>query len=191
MLDWNSLYKSGTDFGTLPEGVLDNVLSHVSLKASKTFLDIGCGTGHLTRMMHDRGYVGLGVDLSAEAVEIAKSRSTEVDYREFDVDTDEFSTLGGPFGLIICKHVYAFVGDKDRFLEHVRQLLESDGLFMLLTPLAGRVTDEKRNIAVDADELRRQVAQYFSTVEDRELLSGQLLLLAPNALPGLPTPDSG
>lgn len=178
MLDWNSIYKSGRDFGVMPDPVVDMILTYTNPAASKTFLDIGCGTGQLTRALHERGYTGLGIDLSHEAVAIAKSKTNDITYKTFDIEKEDASTLGGPYGLITCKHVYAFIEDRNTFLEKVSKLLESDGVFILLTPLKDKVPEEKKNIAVDTTKLRNEVAQYFRVIEDRELVSGQLLILS-------------
>lgn len=178
MLDWNSIYKSGKDFGMLPDSVVDMILTYVNPKASKTFLDIGSGTGHLTRLLHDRGYTGLGIDVSGEAIAIAESRADSINYREFDVDQEDVTLLTGPYGLITCKHVYAFIKHKNSFLKNASGLLEENGLFVLLTPLIGKVPNERNNIAVDSEKLRNDVAQYFTIVADRELKSGQMLILS-------------
>src|SRR6266571_8402265 len=102
MLDWNSLYKSGRDFGPLPDPVIDQFLEHSDPKASKTFLDIGCGTGQLSRSLAERGYRGLGIDLSKEATSIASSRNQSVSYKQFDIERYDPKLLNGPYGLITC-----------------------------------------------------------------------------------------
>src|SRR6266705_1176038 len=124
MLDWNSVYKAGRDFGVIPDPVVDTFLKHTKPEASKTFLDIGCGTGQLSRSLRERGYSGLGIDLSEEAISIASSRNQDIAYRLFDIERDDIKLLNGPYGLITCKHVYAFISDKKRFLRNVKELLE-------------------------------------------------------------------
>ncbi len=90
MLDWNSIYKSGKDFGIIPEVIVDQILSFTEKKSS-TFLDIGCGTGQLSRSLYDKEYTGLGIDLSEEAVKIATSKNTFITYKALDIETADIN----------------------------------------------------------------------------------------------------
>ena len=177
MLDWNALYKSGRDFGLLPDAIADLIVSFAGDNASKTLLDIGCGTGHLTRLFSERGYACLGIDTSSEAITIAQSRSDRVEYKIFDMQSQDIETLGGPFGIVTCKHVYAFIDDKELFLDQVLKLLERDGIFVVLTPLLEDVDEGKRAIAVSGAQIRNDLSKKFTVVLDKSLKSGQLFVL--------------
>lgn len=177
MLDWNAIYATGRDFSILPDAIVDFIVAHTVADAPKTFLDVGCGTGWLTRELFQRGYTGIGIDASTEAIAIARSRSQDVEYRVFDIEGD-IAELNVQPGLITCKHVYAFIVDKPLFLEKVAKLLAPNGTFALLTPLL-ESTPEKPSIAVDGAELRRGVARVFDIVVDKSLASGQLLIVRP------------
>lgn len=176
MLDWNFIYKSGRDFGELPEPVLDMALGYADSKASKTFLDIGCGTGHLTRLLYAKGYSGLGIDTSKEAIAIARSRSKDVSYKVLDITSEDAELLVKSYGMITCKHVYAFIADKNLFLSRVAEHLEERGIFVLLTPLI-EDAPEKSGIAVDGTQVRKDIDKHFSVTFDKKLKSGQLFIL--------------
>jgi len=178
MLDWNAIYRSGRDFGELPEAIVDMILSYTDSDASKTFLDIGCGTGHLARLLHMKGYSGLGIDTSEEAIALARSRSGDIDYGVATI-SDEDGLLADSYGLITCKHVYAFIADKNLFLSKVAEQLEKEGTFVLLTPLI-EDTLEKPGIAVDGTQLRKDIDTFFSVSLDKKLKSGQLFILKLN-----------
>lgn len=180
MLDWNAIYKSGRDFGELPEAVVDMILSYADSNAPKTFLDIGCGTGHLTRLLHAKGYSGLGIDPSEEAITIARSRSKDISYEVLDILDEESKQLAKSYGLITCKHVYAFIPNKNLFLSKVTEKLEKDGTFMLLTPLVEDMP-EKPEIAVDGVQFRKDIEKFFTISLDRKLKSGQLFILKPKS----------
>jgi len=49
--------------------------------AGCTVLDAGCGTGYLSRKLHERGARVIGVDFSEEMIRIANSKPTSIDYR--------------------------------------------------------------------------------------------------------------
>lgn len=176
MLDWNAVYKSGRDFGEIPEAVVDMILSYTDTNASKTFLDIGCGTGHLTRLLETRGYSGIGVDASEEAIAIAKSRSKDINYEVLDILKDDNGKLAASYGLITCKHVYAFIPNKSLFLSKVAEKLEKNGTFMLLTPLVEDMS-ERPEIAVYGVQLRKDIDRFFTVSLDKKLKSGQLFIL--------------
>lgn len=178
MLDWNSLYASGKDFGILPENVIDFIIENTDSKSSKELLDIGCGTGQLTRSFEDRGYICLGIDPSSEAIKIASSRSSQSRY---EVGTLQTLNLTNPYGLITCKHVYAFINDKPAFLQQVANLLLANGSFVIITPLAEDTPADKHAITADGATLRQDLSKYFTSIIDRPLKSGQLFILKPKA----------
>ncbi|MCA9338252.1 class I SAM-dependent methyltransferase [Candidatus Saccharibacteria bacterium] len=177
MIDWNSLYKAGRDYGILPPSVVDFITTNTLPTAPKTHLDIGCGTGKLTRDLHERSYDSTGIDTASVAIEIAKSRSSDVTYMVHDISTDNNNNLTHThYGLITCKHVYAFIPNKQKFLHEVSSLLDANGTFALLTPLL-ESSPEKPGIAVDGPQLRQDLAAVFEIIVDKELLSGQLFIL--------------
>jgi SAM-dependent methyltransferase len=47
--------------------------------------DVGCGPGHVTRYLHDRGVDVCGVDLSAGMVERARGLNPGIDFRQGDM----------------------------------------------------------------------------------------------------------
>jgi SAM-dependent methyltransferase len=52
-------------------------------------VDLGCGTGLLARKLIDAGYDVLGIDISGEMIELARSRTPEAEFRVgslFEVD---------------------------------------------------------------------------------------------------------
>lgn len=70
---------------------------------SRTLLDVGCGTGRLTRAAARRVGRAVGVDLSPGMVETARARTparSPVEYRIADVMTDEIP--GAPFDAVLA-----------------------------------------------------------------------------------------
>ena len=46
-----------------------------------TVLDAGCGTGYLSRKLHDRGARVMGIDFSERMIEIARAHNPDIDFR--------------------------------------------------------------------------------------------------------------
>ncbi len=73
--------------------------------------------------------------------------------------------------LITCKLVYAFIQNKPLFLKRVAQLLDPQGLFVVITPLVGSMPPERRSIAVSEDDVNVLYRQFkkIASYEEREL----------------------
>ena len=49
--------------------------------SGRTVLDAGCGTGYLSRKLHEHGARVIGVDFSKDMIRIARSKLASIDYR--------------------------------------------------------------------------------------------------------------
>lgn len=67
-------------------------------------LDAGCGTGYLSRKLHECGAHVIGVDFSGEMIRIARSKAAHIDFR---VDScSELGTIGdGSIDIVIANYV--------------------------------------------------------------------------------------
>ncbi|MGH7196777.1 MAG: class I SAM-dependent methyltransferase [Candidatus Saccharimonadales bacterium] len=165
---WSGYYNQGKDFGLMTSQALTKLLSYVDGGIPKTNLDIGCGTGQLTRELYHRGYSCVGVDASAKAVEIARSLTVRegLEYQHFDIEVGNPTELPKhPYSLITCKLVYAFIKEKPTFLHKVAALLSEGGKFVVITPLLSDVPPEKAGIAVDLEQATAELLELFSKVE--------------------------
>src|SRR5688572_1600088 len=108
---WSAWYDQDKDFILISSQAVSKILGNLDESLPKTHLDIGCGTGQLTRELYHRGYTCIGIDASSSAVKIAKSLTVRdgLRYLQFNADDGDFKTLPGqPYSLITCKLVYAF-----------------------------------------------------------------------------------
>lgn len=163
---WDECYMDGRDFRILLHESITRLLSYVDSDAEKTCLDIGCGTGQLTRELIHRGYRCTGIDVSPKAIGIASSLtvSGKARYVCLDIEQDTWQLLR-QYGLITCKYVYAFISNKRSFLQEVAKHLKEGGIFFMVTPLAHDVPIEKRSIAVDFEQTMAELQGVFSTVD--------------------------
>ena len=123
---------------------LDRVLAAVQETAPGSqppaLLDVGCGTGRLSRRLYDRGFSVLGVDVNPDAVRTAQDLAAAAPGRslrfvERDFAADRAPRIdGGPFDVVVCQLVLSIIGDARRrsnLLRHVREHLRPGGWLYL------------------------------------------------------------
>lgn len=92
-------------------------------------LDIGCGTGHLTATIADRGADVLGIDASGEMVAGARETYPDLDFRHADART---FAPEKQFDAVFSNAAIHWIpdDDQDAMLESVRSALVPDGRFV-------------------------------------------------------------
>lgn len=104
-------------------------------KKPSLVLDLGCGTGNFCIEMAKRGYEMIGVDISADMLSCAKTKSEEqgVDILYLNQDMTNFE-LYGTVDTIVCLmdslNYILYKKDIKRMLKLVKNYLNPDGLFI-------------------------------------------------------------
>ena len=98
-------------------------------------VDLGCGTGSLTKLLAKKGYDMIGIDNSVEMLEIAKSKSEDIkeDILYLAQDMRELDLYGSAKGFLsICDSMNYILEYEDfvTVLERVKLFLEPDGVFI-------------------------------------------------------------
>jgi ubiquinone/menaquinone biosynthesis C-methylase UbiE len=99
--------------------------------ASDRILDLGCGTGIVSRILRERlgGAANIvGVDVSAPMIEKARSVAPEVDFRQANAMDLPFPD--GSFDIVLCQEMLQFVPDRLAALREVRRVLMPGGRFI-------------------------------------------------------------
>ena len=100
--------------------------------ADGLLLDLGCGTGKLTRAMADYGYDMIGVDYSYEMLDIAKSQSEESilyllqDMREFEL----YGTVKGIYSACDCMNYILEEDELREVFALANNYLDPGGIFV-------------------------------------------------------------
>jgi SAM-dependent methyltransferase len=102
----------------------------------RRLLDFGCGTGLFLDIAHRRGFDCYGVDLAADAVELARQKpSGRRAYHGTPLEVPQLAA--GGFDVITMWSVLAHLARPVDDLTMLRSLLAPDGVLLLLTVNAG------------------------------------------------------
>jgi SAM-dependent methyltransferase len=87
---------------TAREQVLRPVLAELKDKLTlKTSVDVGCGVGHFSNLLHSLGFEVLGVDAREENVVEARQRYPHLEFRVMNAEDPGMEKLG-PFDIGLC-----------------------------------------------------------------------------------------
>jgi 2-polyprenyl-3-methyl-5-hydroxy-6-metoxy-1,4-benzoquinol methylase len=162
---WDTRYDNLDDYLAFTTQDTNNILNTLTPTASKTLLDIGCGTGQIEREFFHRGYTVVGIDSSARAIEIAKAATIYDSITYIHSSLEDFATrsdVPSSYGLIMCKYVFAFINDRDFFLNTVKKMLERLGTFVLISPDRDKLPAERSGISIPHEELLAILSTHFS-----------------------------
>lgn len=95
-------------------------------------LDLGCGTGTMTRMLRDEGYDMIGVDASFDMLNVARENDFEnilylcQDMREFEL----YGTVRAVVSVCDCINYLTDIDDIIKTFKLVNNYLDKDGVFI-------------------------------------------------------------
>lgn len=94
-----------------------------------TVLDLGCGNGALSKVMHDKGYDVTGIDASKELLDIAKKNYPDIQFIE--ADATNFS-LKEPVDIVFSNAVFHWINREYQqdMLKCVYEVLKENGQFV-------------------------------------------------------------
>jgi 2-polyprenyl-3-methyl-5-hydroxy-6-metoxy-1,4-benzoquinol methylase len=100
-------------------------------KGNGKLLDIGCGTGIFLKMAQDRGWDAYGVDISDDAVEVARSR---LHVNAYAGTLDEVHFADGFFDAVTLLDAFEHLPDPLMDLAAIGRVLKKEGVILLNTP---------------------------------------------------------
>jgi SAM-dependent methyltransferase len=146
-----------------------------SFVADRQVLDYGCGTGYGTHCLASRCTSIVGVDVSHDAIDIARTRyvAERLTFQHvFPVEDSPLPFADSSFDVVLSFQVIEHVPDPDRYLAEVCRLLKDDGVLLLATPdRTTRLLPRQRpwnryhRVEYDSGGLERLLKSHFSNVE--------------------------
>jgi SAM-dependent methyltransferase len=95
-------------------------------------LEIGCGTGGVTKSLTEYGDV-TGIDTSADALEYCRKLGL-TNILQADINEMDLSEYQGKFDLVLALDVLEHIQDDLETMRRVRRLLNKGGLFLINVP---------------------------------------------------------
>ncbi len=124
-----------------PSNILINyeISSRTKKLAKKTFLEIGCGNGVVSNVLLKNGYCGVGLDINELALGInQKINNSYILSGSYEITRSNFFEyeFRQKFDIIIAHMVLEHFDSAqvDAFFERSKQLLEKDGIIVVIVP---------------------------------------------------------
>lgn len=119
---------------TLPH--IRSLLDRVSFRPGSRILDLACGTGIISGLLHDvYGGEVLGLDISPKMIEIARKKYEGKEGVAFEVGDFIDTAFKGPFDYIVCHNAFPHFVEVDLFVERIRDCLAEGGEFVVFHSL--------------------------------------------------------
>ncbi len=119
-------YKKWADYYT-------KIFQRYGLNAPKLGLDLGCGTGSITKELAKRGIEMTGVDLSEDMLMVAREKSEGMDILYLNQDMREFELYGTVDFIVSSLDCINYITDKRdllRVMKLANNYLNPKGLFV-------------------------------------------------------------
>ncbi|GHI10462.1 hypothetical protein AQI88_30845 [Streptomyces cellostaticus] len=155
--EWDAHYTGGKTFRHLGDAERRLLSEYAPAPGGGLALDVGCGLGELARHLAAGGYAVDAVDYACAAVDLAQlstENTSGITYQCWDIERDSLDDLPhAAYDLITFRLSWAFIRDRTRVMNRLRERLRPGGTLCVITPVAEAVPAGKRDIALDEDEI--------------------------------------
>lgn len=107
------------------------IVEYLEKCPGKSFLEVGCGCGDLLHLLESKGYNGVGIDISEEALAVAKVGFSGNGIELIRCTPD---VLQNKFDIVIASEVMEHCQDDVLFLSQLSEKLNYGGLVLLTVP---------------------------------------------------------
>jgi len=119
---WNTqLYDNSHDFvAKFGEGIF----SWLQPKEGEDILDLGCGTGDLTKKIQEAGAKVIGIDSSGEMIATAKGKFSTIHFQQADATQLPFEST---FDAVFSNAVLHWIPEKEKAISNIYKSLRKGG----------------------------------------------------------------
>jgi SAM-dependent methyltransferase len=107
------------------------ILEYLKKSEGNRILEVGCGCGDLLHVLERRGYKGIGIDISEEALAVAASGLSG---HNITIALCSPEDLHEEFDVVVASEVMEHYQDDVLFLQQLRSRLRDGGLLLLTVP---------------------------------------------------------
>jgi ubiquinone/menaquinone biosynthesis C-methylase UbiE len=129
---YDNRYAAMGDQAMRPFDAYPPFLDALAVRSGATLLDVSCGAGHLLRAALERGLHSTGIDISEEAVRLARANAPAADVRTGDCEHLEFPDAS--FDFVTCLGSLEHFPDMDRALAEMCRVARPDARFCIVVP---------------------------------------------------------
>lgn len=107
------------------------LLYHLAPRSEGLYLDIGCGTGNYTNVLHQRGIRFIGIDPSEKMLKKASARNSSIDWRIGTAEATglETASVDGIMGSLTIHHW----ADLEAGFRELSRVLKANGRIVIFT----------------------------------------------------------
>ena len=123
--NWNSELYDKKHYYVFKYG--EDLLGLLNPKPEERILDLGCGTGHLTKMISDSGADVTGIDSSPEMINTAKQNYPSLNFLRMDATDFSFPDK---FDGVFSNAVLHWIPEKEKVVKNISEALKIGGRFV-------------------------------------------------------------
>jgi len=114
------------------ERLIDTIVRLSGLPKGARIVDLGCGSGVFTNLLHQRGYRCSGVDLSSKLIAIGRAKYSDIEFIEGDIERLPFADA--TFDGVLLSGVLHHFPDPSLCAAEVFRILQPGGKFVAFDP---------------------------------------------------------
>jgi trans-aconitate 2-methyltransferase len=105
----------------------EDVVNHLNPQRDENILDLGCGTGDLTKKISDSAKMVIGLDNSLEMIHAAQRKYPEITF--FNADSKDFH-IDCVFDAVFSNAVLHWIPEADKVIKNINKHLKIGGRFV-------------------------------------------------------------
>jgi 2-polyprenyl-3-methyl-5-hydroxy-6-metoxy-1,4-benzoquinol methylase len=103
----------------------------------RALIDLGCGNGSLTAVLHEDGFATTGLDLAVSGIRHAQTANPDLGFREHDITEPLPTDLHGGFDVALAAEVIEHLFLPRRLFSRATEALKPGGTLVITTPYHG------------------------------------------------------